>query len=594
MDDVRKLVGIYGLALLGLVACTGPDPAGVQPVNNDSVTGQGPEICSLLPKQALGHMTAHAEDDLTSLGDLDLGAGSDQCEVVSSDDSGRQTVASLRVDADQAGAAVRVNAAIQIAKARSARSPLPNPLQTGTDSAPSISVAITCGNRPVQVGLDITGYDQRRRAADQDLAALANVIAAKYGEHAKCTPTVAPPLPEEQRGTVRMMAGNGGLDMPSAPAAGPSTSIGHIEALTVQNDGTVYMVSRKYPADMNPRSADGSTVPWGQTMRIVRIRADGVVEVVWDPNLAPFSTNADPVAGDLSEKLRLQGSDTLGSVSAIVMNGDQAWLVPTSTVSAQDGGSLARPVRIVQMTGGRAVDLRAIKAPLDADSTKIRDQSGKLLADPMAAWNSARFTAVAFDGPTPVLLDSAHAKVWRIDGLKDGKILDTTVFPVATQLAPGDSGVAGLTGGRFAVSTTQGGMSILDSRGRVTLNIPTVSADIDGVGPGPVELGRRQLAPAGDDVLVHAMSSQVSAPVAVRVDSRTGASRTIQVSGYPGLRDPSSDVESTRFAKGYGTSANATGLFATAWPVAAMGMAGQDLLMAPFGTRILYDFTPRK
>jgi hypothetical protein len=588
---VRKWVGICGLTLVGLVACTTPDDDGRQ-VNNDPVTAQGPEICSLLPRQGIAHVTAHAENDLTGVGELDLGVSADrgQCEVVVPSGGGRQTVASLRVDVDQAGAVVRVNQAIQVAKERGVRAPLPNPLRTGTDTVPSISLAITCDNRPVQIRLDITGYDSRRDAVDKDMAALAGVAASKYGERAKCRPTVAAPLAEEQRGTVRILAGDGGLDLPAKPGPGPSTSIGHVEAVTSLNDGTVYMVCRKYPANTNASTADDSTSPWGQTLRILRVRSDGVVDMAWDPNLAPFSTNLDPVAGDIPEKLRLQGSDTLGAVSAIVVNGDQAWLVPAPQ---QQGRTLARPVRIVQLTGGRAVDLRAIKAPAAADSTRIRDQNGRLLDDPMGTWNAARFAAVSFDGRTPVLLDNVHAQVWRVEGIQDGKILDATVFPIAAQAAL-DTSVAGLTGGRFATSTAQGGLSIIDSRGRVNLGIPVVSADIDGVGPGPVELGRRQLAQAGDDVLVYAMSSEISAPAVIRVDSRTGAARTLQVSGYPGLKDLANDVENTRFAKGYGTAANATGLFATSWPVSALGMVGQDILLAPFGTRVLYELTPRQ
>jgi hypothetical protein len=592
---VRKRVGILGLALLGLVGCTGPEQSGRQPLNTDPVTDQGPEICSLVPAQALAHMTARAEDKLSAIGELAFGPNNDrgQCEILVTEGNGRQTIASLRIDADQAGAAVRVNSAIQIAQERSARAPLPNPLRTGTDVAPSISLAITCNNRPIQIGLDVVGYDSRRKAVDEDLAALAGVIAGKYGTRARCRPAIAPPLAENQRGTVRMMAGNGGLDLPGAPALGPSTTIGHVEALSTTDDGTVYLVSRKYPVDTNPRNADDSTAPWGQTLRILRVRPDGLLEVAWDPNVAPFSTNLDPVAGDIPEKLRLQGRDTLGSVSSIVLHGDQVWLIPTSTVSRQDGGTLARPVRIVQLTGARAVDLRAIKAPLAEDSTRIKDQSGKLVADPMGVWNAARFSAVSFDGDTAVLLDSSHRQVWRIDGIRDGKILDTTVFPVGVELAPGSS-VAGLTGGRFAVSTPQGGLSIVDSRGRMVLGVPMVNADIDGVGPGPVELGRRQLAAAGNDVLVHAMASQVAAPAVVWIDSRTGAARTVQVSGYPGLRDLTSNVENTRFSRAYGTAANATKLFATGWPVSAFGAVGQKILLAPFGTRILYELAPRK
>lgn len=587
MDDVRKWVGVFGLALLGLVSCTGEVRTGHQPLNNDPVTAQGPEICSLLPKQSLAHITARAEEQLSALSELGVDRG--QCEVMATENSGRQTVASLRIDSDRPGVAARVNASIQVAKDRSARRPLPNPLRTGTDTAPSVSLALVCGNRPVQIGLDITGYDERRAALDKDLSALTGVIATKYGEKAHCKPTVASPLPEEQRGTVRMIAGNGGYGMPTASVPGPETSIGHVEALTSLNDGTIYLVSRKYPADVNPRDADGSIAPWGDTLRIVRIRTDGVAEVAWDPNLAPFSTNDDPVAGDISEKLRLQGRDTLGAVGAIMVNGDQIWLVPTNSALSTKDGTLSRPVRIVQLGTNRAVDLRAIKAP--TDSTKISDRNDKPLG--MDTWNAARFDALSFDGPTPVLLDSAHGQVWRINALNDGKILDATVLPVGARLAPGSS-VAGLTGGRFAASDPQGGLLILDGRGKVALSLPTINADIDTVGPGPVELGRRQLAAAGDDVLVHAMSSDVSAPVVVRVDGHTGATKTLQVSGYPGPRDPQSDVENTRFAKGYGTAANATALFATGFPVSAMGTVGQDLLLAPFGTRILYELTPRR
>jgi hypothetical protein len=68
----------------------------------------------------------------------------------------------------------------------------------------------------------------------------------------------------------------------------------------------------------------------------------------------------------------------------------------------------------------------------------------------------------------------------------------------------------------------------------------------------------------------------------------------VQVSGYPGGRDTSSDVESTRFARAFGTSANATRLFATGWPVSALGAVGQNILMAPFGTHILYELVPRR
>jgi hypothetical protein len=512
--------------------------------------------------------------------------------VLVSENGVPQTVASLRIDTDKSGAAARVNSAIEVARERAARDPLPNPIRTGSETAPSISLAIMCGTRPVQIGLDLTGYDTRRNTIDDDLAALAGVVASKYGARAQCQPTVAPPLPEEQRGTVRMMAGNGGLDVPRGPASGPATTIGHVEALTTTADGSVYMVSRKYPSDVNPRNAESNSATWGQTLRILRLRADGVVEVVWDPNLAPFSINNDPVVGDIPEKLRLQGRGTLGSVSAIVLQGDQVWLVPTKTETDQ-GGTLARPIRIVQLTGGRAVDLRAFKAPLEADSTRIKEGNGRPFPDPMGLWNSARFSAVSFDGPTPVVLDSVNGRVWRIDGIRDGKILDATVYPAQTQIVRGSS-VAGLTGGRFAVSTPQGGLSILDSRGRVSLGIPVVNADIDGIGTGPLELGRRQIAGAGNDVLVHAMASQVSAPAVVRVDSQTGATRTLQVSGYPGLRDSASDIESTRFARVYGTAANATRLFSTGWPVAALGAAGDRLLLAPFGTRILYELNPRR
>ena len=589
MGDVRKLVGIYGLALLGLVSCTGPEQGGRQPLNNDPVIGQGPEICSLLPVQSLAHLTARSPDGLSTIGDLTVGADKGQCEVLANNESGRQSVASVRFDLNQPGTTLRVNTAIQAAKERSARTPLANPLLTGTNTAPSISLAITCANRLVQIGLDIGDYDTRRRSLDADMTNLINVVAAKYGEKFRCKPAAAPPLPEEQRGTVRIVAGNGGLGLPTSGKSGPETSIGHIEALTTLPDGTIYVVSRKYAADTNPRSADDNTAPWGQTLRIVRIRPDGTVETAWDPNLAPFSTNNSPVPGDISEKLRLQGADALGSVSAVVVNGDQAWLVPTNSTATKTT-TLARPVRIVQLSTGRAVDLRAIKAPVD--STRARDQNGKALADPTGAWNAARFAGVSFDGQTPVLIDPVHDQVWRIDGLADGKVTDASVFPISIEIASGGS-VAALTGGRFAASTPDGGLVILDSHGKVTLSIPTVNADIDTAGRGAVELGRRQLAAAGDDVLVYAMSAQVTAPAVIRVDTRTGLCRTLQVSGYPGPRDEVSDVENTRFAKRYGTSASATGLFAMGFPVSAMGMAGQDLLMAPYGTRILYEFVPR-
>ncbi|MET0134070.1 MAG: hypothetical protein ABW215_10810, partial [Kibdelosporangium sp.] len=345
------------------------------------------------------------------------------------------------------------------------------------------------------------------------------------------------------------------------------------------------------PESTDPRNIDESTSTWGRTLRILRVRPDGIVDVAWDPNLAPFSVNSDPVAGDIPEKFRLLGRDTLGSVSGIVLQGGQAWLVPTTAVSKQDGGTLARPVRIVQLAGGRAVDLRAFKAPTEADSTRLRDSAGQPLPDAMGTWNTARFSAVSFDGATPVLLDAVHAQVWRVEGIKDGKILDATVFPARTQIAVG-SNAAGLAGGRFAVSTPQGGLSIVDSRGRPALGIPFVGAEIDGVVAGTLELGRRQIAGAGDDVLVHAMASQVAAPVLVRVNSRTGAVETVEVSGYPGSRDRVSDVQSTRFAKFYGTSASATRLFATGWPVSAMGAAGPRVLLAPFGTWFLYELTP--
>jgi hypothetical protein len=318
-----------------------------------------------------------------------------------------------------------------------------------------------------------------------------------------------------------------------------------------------------------------------------------VVEVVWDPNLAPFSANNDPVPGDISEKLRLQGRDTSGSVSGIVLAKDQAWLLPANVASRRGNGQLSRPVRIVQLAGGRAVDLRAIKAPLEADTTRIKDQNGQRVPDGVNLWNTAQFSALTFDRDTPVLLDAGQARIWRIDALRDGKILDATMLPIGLDVAAG-TGAAGLTGGRFAVSTPQGGVAILDSRGRVILSTTVVNADIDGIGPCPLELGRRQIAAAGDDVVLHAIASQVSVPAVVRVDSQTGTARTIEVSGYPGPRDPASEVETTRFAKSYGTSANATALFATGWPVSALGAVGQKILVAPFGTRILYQLVPRR
>jgi hypothetical protein len=502
-------------------------------------------------------------------------------------------VAALRVDADQSGAILRINEAIQVAKERSARTPLVNPLRKGTGAAPAISLALDCGNRPVLIGIEINGYDTRRKTADKDLADLSGVVAAKYGDRLGCRAEVAPPLEEEQRGNVRMMAGNGGSEVPSRSSPGPSTSIGHVEALTTAPDGTVYFVGRRYPADINPRGADSSALPWGQTLRILHIRTDGVVEVAWDPNLAPFSINADPVSGDISEKLRLQGRDTLGTVSALAFHKDQVWLVPAATTSKQVSGTLARPVRIVQLNGGRAVDLRAIKATAEADSSRIKDPAGRPLPNAINVWNESQFSAVSFDGDTPVLLDSLHARIWRVDAHLDGKILDATVLPVSTQIAAVSS-VAGLSGGRFGVSTPQGGISILDGRGRIPLGLANVSAEIDGVGLSPLELGRRQLAGAGDDLLVHAMASQVSAPAVVRIDGRTGTTRTIQVSGYPGVRDLSSDVETTRFSRAFGTSANATRLFSTGWPVSAFGAVGQNILLAPFGTRILYELIPRR
>jgi hypothetical protein len=592
---MRTWVAILGLALVvGLGGCTGPDPGATQPVNNDPVTETGPEICALLPKPAVAHLTARAEESLSSVGDLPVGRDSDrgQCEVVSAVGADRRTVAKLRVDAGQVGTVARANAAIQIARDRKARAPLPNPLRTGTSASPSILLAITCGTRPALIGIDIAGYDTRRKSADQDLADLSGVVAAKYGDRLGCRAAVAPPLEEQQRGTVRMMAGNGGVTLPNGPAPGPATSIGQVEAVTTAANGDVFMVSRDYPIDQDSRGADSNTIPWGQSLRILRIRSDGVVDIAWDPNLAPFSVNADPVAGDISEKLRLQGRDTLGVVSAITVHNGQAWLIPAGTTAKQADGTLARPIRIVQLNGGRAVDLRAIKAQTDADSSRIRDPGGKVLAGSIDVWNESRFTAVSFDGDTPVLLDSLHGRVWRIDLLSDGKIVDATVFPVTGDIAPG-SGAAGLTNGRFAVSSPQGGLTVIDGRGKSVLGVPLVNAEIDGIGLSPLELGRRQIAQAGEDILVHAMISQVNAPALVRVDGRTGTARTIQVSGYPGASDSPSDQETARFAPTFGTAATATGLFSTGWPVEALGAVGQNVLMSPFGTRILYELVPR-
>ncbi|MFD1044468.1 hypothetical protein ACFQ1S_02105, partial [Kibdelosporangium lantanae] len=342
MGDVRKLVGIYGLALLGLVSCTGPEQSGRQPLNDDPVTAQGPQICSLLPVQSLAHVIARSPDGLSTIGDLTVGADKGQCEVLATNENGRQSVASIRVELNQPGTTSRVNTAIQAAKDRSARTPLANPLLTGTSTAPVISLAITCANRQVQIGVSVSDYDTRRSSLEADMTNLVNAAAAKYGEKVRCNPIPAPPLPEEQRGTVRTAAGNDGSGFPASGKSGPETSIGHIEALTTLPDGTIYVVSRKYPADTNPRNTDDNTAPWGQTLRIVRIRTDGTVETAWDPNRAPFSTNNNPVPGDISEKLRLQGADTLGSVSAIVVNGDQAWLIPTNPTAAKTT-TLARP-----------------------------------------------------------------------------------------------------------------------------------------------------------------------------------------------------------------------------------------------------------
>ncbi|MCE7007676.1 hypothetical protein LWC34_33360 [Kibdelosporangium philippinense] len=588
-------MGILGSALLlGLVACTGPELAGAQPLNTDPVTDVGPEVCSLLPRTAIAHMTARAEENLISVGEIAVAPNVDrsQCEVLVSENAERQTVVSLRIDADQVGAITRINTATEVAKERAARAPLSNPVRTGTDNKPDISLAITCGKRAVHIGIEITGYDVRRKTIDQDLADLSGIVAAKYGDRTGCRAEVAPPLAEEARGSVRMMAGNGGAGVPSGRSPGPSTSIGHVEALTTAPDGSVYFVGRKYDDSVNLRNADEDGGRWGETMRIARIRPDGVVEVVWDPNLAPFSTNNDPVAGDISEKLRLQGGDTSGSVNRIVLNKDQVWLLPAGTSSRPGESRLSRPVRIVQLTGGRAVDLRAIKAPVGEDSTRVKDKNGQPVPDGVNVWNTAQFSALTFDGDTPVLLDATQARVWRIDALRDGKVLDATMLPIGAEVASGTE-ATGLAGGRFAVSTQQGGLAFLDSRGRMILSAPAVNAEVDGAGPCPLELGRRQIAAAGDDVVVHAIASQVSAPAVVRVDSETGVVKTIQVSGYPGPRDPASDVATTRFAKSFGTAAHATTMFSTGWPVSALGAVGQNVLMAPFGTRILYELVPR-
>ncbi|NRN69376.1 hypothetical protein GC106_66330 [Kibdelosporangium sp. 4NS15] len=589
---MRNPVGMLGSAVvLSLVACTGPELTGRQPLNTEPVTDSGPEVCSLLPRQAIAQLTARAEGNLTSVGDITADSG--QCEVLVSEDSVRQPVTSLRIDAGQVGMITRLNTVMEIAEERAARAPLGNPLRTGTDHSPAISLAITCGNRPVHIGIGITGYDVRRKSIDQDLADLSGIVAAKYGDRLGCRAEVAPPLPEVPRGAVRMMAGDGGPNVPSGPAPGPSTSIGHVEALTTAQDGSVYFVGRKYPTDVNPRNADEDAGRWGDTLRILRVRTDGVVEVAWDPNLAPFSTDNDPVPGDLSEKLRLQGRDTLGSVSGIVLHQDQAWLLPSHSASRPGDDRLSRPVRIVQLTGGRAVDLRAIKAPVEADTTRIKDQNGLVVPGGIDSWNTARFGALTFDGDTPVLLDVLQARVWRIDALRDGKVLEATVLRLGTEIASG-AGAAGLASGRFAVSTRQSGLAILDSRGRVLLSTPVINAEIDGIGPSPLDLGRRQVAAAGDDVIVHAVASQVAAPAVVRVDGQTGTTRTIQVSGYPGPRDPASDVRTTRFARSFGTAANATTLFATGWPVSALGAVGQNVLIAPYGTRIFYELVPRR
>src|SRR4051812_12268372 len=113
MGDVRKLVGIYGLTLLGLVSCTGPEQGGRQPLNNDPVTAQGPQICSLLPVRSLAHLTARSPDGLSTIGDLAVGADKGQCEVLATKENGRQSIASIRVDLNQPGTTLRVNTAIQ-------------------------------------------------------------------------------------------------------------------------------------------------------------------------------------------------------------------------------------------------------------------------------------------------------------------------------------------------------------------------------------------------------------------------------------------------------------------------------------------------
>ncbi|ONI70415.1 hypothetical protein ALI144C_48040 [Actinosynnema sp. ALI-1.44] len=585
---------LVSTCLLGLVACTGPERAGTQPLNTEPVTGQGPEICALLPRVALAHLTAHAEENLTTVGEVPdtVNVDSLQCEVLVAEDLARRTVAALRIDVDQVATIRRINTATQEAAARSARAPLGNPLRTGTDTRPTVSLDVTCRGRPVHIGIELAGYDNRRGKVDQDLADLSGVVATKYGERRGCPVEIAAPLPEQPRGTVRMVAGDGGSDVASGPGQGQSTSIGHVEALTSAPDGTVYLVARQYGPSVNPRIADDSAGRWGETLRILRVRTDNTVEVVWDPNLAPFSTNDAPVAGDISEKLRLQGRDTTGAVAGIVVRGDRIWLLPANTGTRPGDGRLSRPVRVIQVDGGRAVDLRAIKAPLDQDTTRVTDQNGLRVADGVAAWNSAQFSGLAFDGQTPVLVDTAQSRMWRIDASRDGKVLDATVLPLAAEIATGSS-AAGLTGGRFALSTREGGLVILDSRGRMMVAIPVINAEIDGVGPLPLELGRRQLAAAGDDVILHAVANQVPAPAFVHVDTQRGTTRTVQVSGYPGPDDPASDVPTPRFARSFGTSANATGLFATGWPVSALGAFGENVLLAPFGTGIVYELVPR-
>nr|CEL16722.1 hypothetical protein [Kibdelosporangium sp. MJ126-NF4]CTQ92049.1 hypothetical protein [Kibdelosporangium sp. MJ126-NF4] len=579
--------------MFGLAACTAMERTGTQPLNTEPVTAQGPEICALLPRVALAHLTARAEENLTTVGEVSATVNVDslQCDVLAEET--RKSVATLRIDADQAAVVARTTTAMQVAQERSASAPLGNPLRTGSNSAPTVTLAITCGGRPVHIGIEITGYDDRRGTVDQDLADLSGVVATKYGERRGCRVEAAPPLTEQPRGTVRMVAGNGGSDVPSGPAQGQSTSIGHVEALTSAPDGTVYFVAREYAPTVNPRIADDTAGRWGETLRILRVRTDGVVEVVWDPNLAPFSTNDDPVPGDISEKLRLQGRDTTGAVGGITLRGGEIWLLPANPGKRPSDGRLSRPVRIVQVAGARAVDLRAIKAPTDQDSTRVKDQNGQRLADGVAAWNTAQFSALTFDGGTPVLLDAVQSRVWRIDAMRDGKVLDATVVPLATTEIATRASTAGLTGGRFAVSTPEGGLQILDSRGRMMVSVPEVNAEIDGVGPCALELGRRQIAAAGDDVVVHAVANRVPAPAFVRVDTQRGTTTTIQVSGYPGPRDPASDVPTTRFAKSFGTSANATELFATGWPVSALGAVGRNVLLAPYGTRIIYELVAR-